>query len=67
MVWEGDEYGGYHGELHGQTLLLYEGGGPPAPGAAVSEALLLHGCTPEVVDRAAFARCIDAASRGVLS
>ena len=50
QVWEGDEYGAYHGRLHGEVLLLFEGGEPPAAGAEPSEAILLHGCHTEDVD-----------------
>ena len=49
QVWEGEGYVDYYGSLHGQVILLYEGTEPPAGDATASEALVLHGCTAEMV------------------
>lgn len=49
-VWEGDGYGDYYGQLHGQVMLLYEGAEAPPQATEPSEALLLHGCTAEAVE-----------------
>ena len=50
QVWEGDEYGPYHGRLHGEVLLLFEGSDAPPDGEEPTEAILLHGCHTEDVD-----------------
>ena len=50
QVWEGDEYGPYHGRLHGEVLLLFEGSDAPPEGEEPTEAILLHGCHTEDVD-----------------
>ena len=49
QVWEGEGYVDYYGRLHGQVILLYEGTAPPVGDAAATEALVLHGCTAEMV------------------